>query len=99
MRWRDSHSEGTGRDARRVQRYGSERSRAVLSGGPNGTSGSCAEGSDRVGRDRYRPPRGGAESFFLKPPRTFDALEAGDFQSIERIGDRLQTLAREMPGD
>src|ERR1035438_7561599 len=51
------------------------------------------------GRERYRPPRGGAESFLLEPPGTFDALEAGDFQSIERIGDRAQMLGREMQVD
>jgi hypothetical protein len=40
-----------------------------------------------------------AESFFLEPPGTFDAIEAGDFQGIERIGDRLQMLVREMQVD
>src|ERR1700739_4767801 len=99
MRWCDSHSEGTDRDAHRVMPCGSERWRAVLSDGPNGSSGSCAEGSDRLGRERYRPPRGGAESFFLKPPRALDAVEAGDLQSLERIGDGAQMLGREMQVD
>ena len=41
----------------------------------------------------------GVESFFLKPPRSWDAVEAGDFESIERIGDGAQMLGWEMQVD
>jgi hypothetical protein len=52
-----------------------------------------------LGANDIGPARGGAESFFLPSPRTLHAVEAGDLQRIERIGDGLQMLGREMQVD
>jgi hypothetical protein len=41
----------------------------------------------------------GAEQFFIKSPRTLDAVEGRYFQGIERIGDGLQMLVRQMQVD
>jgi len=40
-----------------------------------------------------------AESFFLRPPGTFDIIEAGDLESIEGVGDSLHMLVRKMQVD
>ena len=40
-----------------------------------------------------------AGSFFLPSPGTMDAVETGDFQGIEGIGEGLQLLGRQMQVD
>jgi hypothetical protein len=40
-----------------------------------------------------------AESFFLEPPGRFDLVEAGDWESIEGVGDGLHVLVRKMQVD